>query len=33
MPMGGSFAFAVLSDLFWLGVMGILYRRRIYIKF
>lgn len=32
-PMGGSFAFAVLFDLFWLGLMGILYWRRIYIKF
>jgi predicted acyltransferase len=31
-PMGGSFAVAVLYDLFWLGVMGILYRRRILIK-
>ena len=31
-PMNGSLAFAVLYDLFWLGVMGILYRRRIFIK-
>ncbi len=31
-PMGGSFAVAVLYDLLWLGVMGILYRRRIFIK-
>ncbi len=31
-PMGGPFVFAVLYDLFWLGVMGILYWRRIYIK-
>jgi hypothetical protein len=30
--MGGPFVFAVLYDLFWLGVMGILYWRRIYIK-
>ncbi len=30
--MGGSFVFAVLYDLFWLGVMGILYWRRIFIK-
>ena len=32
LPMGGSLAFAVLFDLFWLGVMGILYWRRIFIK-
>lgn len=32
-PIGGSFAFAVLFDLFWLGMMGFLYWRRIYIKF
>ena len=31
-PMNGSLAFAILYDLFWLGVMGILYRRRIFIK-
>ncbi len=31
-PMNGSLAFAVLYDLFWLGVMGILYWRRIFIK-
>ena len=31
--MNGSLAFAVLFDLFWLGAMCILYRRRIYIKF
>jgi predicted acyltransferase len=31
-PMNGSLAFAILFDLFWLGVMGILYRRRIFIK-
>ena len=31
-PLNGSLAFAVLYDLFWLGVMGILYKRRIYIK-
>ena len=30
--MNGSLAFAILYDLFWLGVMGILYRRRIFIK-
>lgn len=32
-PMGGSFAFAVLFNVFWLGMMSILYWRRIYIKF
>jgi predicted acyltransferase len=32
-PMGGSFVFAVLFDLLWLAIMGILYWRRIYIKF
>jgi predicted acyltransferase len=32
-PMGGSFAFAVVFDLFCLGAMGILYWRRIYIRF
>jgi predicted acyltransferase len=31
-PINGSLAFAVLYVLFWLGVMGILYRRRIFIK-
>jgi predicted acyltransferase len=31
-PINGSLAFAILYDLFWLGVMGILYRRRIFIK-
>jgi predicted acyltransferase len=31
-PMGGPLIFAVLFDLFWLGVMGILYWRRIFIK-
>lgn len=31
-PMNGSLAFAILYDLFWLGIMGILYWRRIYIK-
>jgi predicted acyltransferase len=31
-PMNGSLAFAILYDLFWLGVMGILYKRRIFIK-
>jgi predicted acyltransferase len=31
-PMNGSLAFAILYDLFWLGVMGILYWRRVYIK-
>lgn len=30
--MNGSLAFAILFDIFWLGVMGILYRRRIVIK-
>ena len=32
-PMNGSLAFAILYDLFWLGIMGILYRKRIFIKF
>lgn len=32
-PVGGSFVFAVLFDLLWLALMGILYSRRIYIKF
>lgn len=31
-PINGSLTFAVLYDVFWLGVMGILYRRRIFIK-
>ncbi|MCW5981823.1 MAG: DUF5009 domain-containing protein [Bryobacteraceae bacterium] len=31
-PMNGSFVFAIVYVLFWLGVMGILYRRRIFIK-
>jgi predicted acyltransferase len=31
-PMNGSLAFAILYVLFWLGVMGILYQRRIFIK-
>jgi predicted acyltransferase len=31
-PVNGSLAFAILYDLSWLGVMGILYRRRIFIK-
>ena len=31
-PMDSSLVFAVLYVLFWLGVMGILYRRRIFIK-
>jgi predicted acyltransferase len=31
-PVNGSLAFAILYVLFWLGVMGILYRRRIFIK-
>ena len=31
-PMNGSLAFAILYDLFWLGMMWILYRRRIFIK-
>jgi predicted acyltransferase len=30
--MNGSLAFAIVFDLFWLGVMWILYRRRIFIK-
>jgi hypothetical protein len=29
--MNGSLAFAILYDLFWLGIMGILYWRRIFI--
>jgi predicted acyltransferase len=31
-PLNGSLAFAILYVLFWLGVMGILYRQRIFIK-
>jgi predicted acyltransferase len=31
-PMNGSLAFAILYDLFWLGVMYIFYRRRIFIR-
>jgi predicted acyltransferase len=31
--MNGSLAFAIVFDLFWLGVLWVLYRRRIYIKF
>ena len=31
-PQNGSLAFAILYTLFWLAVMGILYRRRIFIK-
>jgi predicted acyltransferase len=31
-PLNGSLLFAVLYDLFWLGVMGILYWRRVFIK-
>ena len=31
-PLNGSLAFAILYDLFWLGVMGILYWRRVFIK-
>jgi predicted acyltransferase len=31
-PVNGSLAFAILYVLFWLGIMGILYRRRILIK-
>ena len=30
--MNGSLAFAILYDLFWLAAMGLLYRRRIFIK-
>lgn len=30
--LNGSLAFAILYDLFWLGVLGILYRRRIFIR-
>jgi predicted acyltransferase len=31
-PMNGALAFAILYVLFWLGVMSIFYRRRIFIK-
>ena len=31
--INGSLAFAIVFDLFWLGVLWVLYRRRIYIKF
>ncbi len=31
-PMNGSLAFAILYDLFWLAALGILYRRRIFLK-
>jgi predicted acyltransferase len=31
-PFNGSLAFAVLYDLIWLGLMGILYWQRIFIK-
>lgn len=31
-PLNGSLAFAIVYDLFWLGVMAILYRRKIFIK-
>ena len=31
-PLNGSLAFAVANVLFWLGMMAILYRRRIFIK-
>lgn len=31
-PLNGSLAFAILYVLLWLGVMGILYRQRIFIK-
>jgi predicted acyltransferase len=31
-PLNGSLAFAIVYDLFWLGVMYVLYRRRIFIK-
>jgi len=30
--MNGSLAFAILYDLFWLGIMGLLYWRRIFIR-
>ena len=31
-PMNGPLAFAILYDLFWLGVMYVFYRRRIFIR-
>lgn len=31
-PMNGSLAFAILYDLFWLGVMYVFYRRRVFVK-
>lgn len=31
--MNGSLAFAILYDLFWLSVLGVMYRRRIFLKF
>jgi predicted acyltransferase len=31
-PKNASLAFALCYVLFWLGVMAILYRRRIFIK-
>ena len=31
-PLNGSLAFAILYVVFWLGVMGILYRKRIFFK-
>ncbi len=31
-PMNGSLAFAIANVLFWLGIMAMLYRKRIFIK-
>jgi predicted acyltransferase len=31
-PLNASLAFAICTVLFWLGVMTLLYRRRIFIK-
>ena len=31
-PLNGSLTFAILCVLFCLGIMGILYRRKIFIK-
>jgi len=31
-PMNGPLAFAIVYDLFWLGVMYVFYRRRIFIR-
>jgi predicted acyltransferase len=31
-PVNASLMFAICTVLFWLGVMAILYRRRIFIK-